>query len=142
MYLRLVLSFVLTSPKFLHKALSRAYAERECMSLRSAPCGQLVARKSQHIIFEPPPSRELYSRASGGVCRSRACQLRPAPPFYKTPYNIFTRGTPMGCLLRCTEVYNVSTKTRSKRLTSNTVPYQQEKDICYPNSLRYLRKTC
>ena len=37
MYLRLVLPFVLTSPKFLHKALSRAYAERECMSLRSAP---------------------------------------------------------------------------------------------------------
>mgnify|MGYP000263140282 CR=1 FL=1 len=37
MYLRLVLSFVLTSPKiFLHKALSRAYAERECMNLRSA----------------------------------------------------------------------------------------------------------
>lgn len=65
MYLRLVLPFVLTSPKFLHKALSRAYAERECMSLRSAPYGQLVARKSQHIIFEPPPS----FRASGGVCR-------------------------------------------------------------------------
>lgn len=36
MYLRLVFSFVLTSPKFLHKALSRAYAERECMSLWSA----------------------------------------------------------------------------------------------------------
>lgn len=38
------------------------------MSLRSVPYGQLVARKSQHIIFEPPPS----FRASGGVCRSRA----------------------------------------------------------------------
>lgn len=91
MYLRLVLSFVLTSPKFLHKALSRAYTERECMSLRSAPYGQLAARKSQHIIFEPPPSRELYSRASGGVCRSRACQLNICSTIYKTPYNIFTR---------------------------------------------------
>lgn len=47
MYLRLVLSFVLTSPKFLHKALSRAYAEREYMSLRSVPYGQLVSRQSQ-----------------------------------------------------------------------------------------------
>lgn len=77
MYLRLVLSFVLTSPKFLHKALSRAYAERECMSLRSAPYGQLVIRQSQHIIFEPPPS----FRASGGVCRESEPPLRPAPPF-------------------------------------------------------------
>lgn len=45
MYLRLVLSFVLTSPKFLHKALSRAYAERECMSLRSAPSRRASDRK-------------------------------------------------------------------------------------------------
>lgn len=37
MYLRLVLSFVLTSPKFLHKALSRAYAGRERASSTSAP---------------------------------------------------------------------------------------------------------
>ena len=36
-----------------------------------------------------------------GLCRESEPPLRPAPPFYKTPYNIFTRGTPMGCLLRC-----------------------------------------
>nr|DAL96090.1 MAG TPA: hypothetical protein [Caudoviricetes sp.] len=44
--------------------------------LAVCPYGQLVARKSQHIIFEPPPSRELYSRASGGVCRLRAHELK------------------------------------------------------------------
>lgn len=74
----------------------RGYAERECMSLRSVPYGQLASRQSQHIIFEPPPS----FRASGGVCRSRACQLNICSTIYKTPYNIFVRGTPMGCLLR------------------------------------------
>ena len=57
------------------------------MSLRSVPYGQLVFRQSQHIIFEPPPS----FRASGGVCRSRACQLNICSTIYKTPYNIFTR---------------------------------------------------
>lgn len=92
MYLRLVLSFVLTSPKFLHKALSRAYAEREYMSLRFAHTVSWFSRQSQHIIFEPPPS----FRASGGVCRSRACQLNICSTIYKTPYNIFARGTPMG----------------------------------------------
>ena len=87
MYLRLVLSFVLTSPKFLHKALSRAYAEREYVSLRFAHPVSWFSRQSQHIIFEPPPS----FRASGGVCRSRACQLNICSTIYKTPYNIFTR---------------------------------------------------
>lgn len=57
------------------------------MSLRSVPYGQLVFRQSQHIIFEPPPS----FRASGGVCRLRACQLNICSTIYKTPYNIFTR---------------------------------------------------
>lgn len=91
MYLRLVFSFVLTSPKFLHKALSRAYAERECMSLRFAHTVSWFSDKASSIILEPPPSRELYSRASGGVCRSRACQLNICSTIYKTPYNIFTR---------------------------------------------------
>lgn len=43
-------------------------------------------------MFEPPPS----FRASGGVCRSRACQLNICSTIYKTPYNIFVRGTPNG----------------------------------------------
>lgn len=68
MYLRFVLSFVLTSLKFLHKALSRAYAEREYVSLRFAHTVSWFSRQSQHIIFEPPPS----FRASGGVCSSKA----------------------------------------------------------------------
>ena len=33
----------------------------------------------------------------------------------------------MGCLLRCTEVYNASTKTRSKRLTSTQFRINKKK---------------
>lgn len=135
MYLRLVFSFVLTSPKFLHKALSRAYAERECMSLRFAHTVSWFSDKASSIILEPPPS----FRASGGVCRLRACQLRPAPPFTKLLKLFSQEALRTGCLLRCTEVYNANTKTRPERFTPAAVPYQQEKDIRYPNSLRYLR---
>ncbi|MEE1552774.1 MAG: hypothetical protein U0K24_05655 [Lachnospiraceae bacterium] len=46
------------------------------MSSRSAHTVSWFPDKANSIILEPPPSCELYSRASGGVCRSRAHELK------------------------------------------------------------------